>query len=159
MNNYLPLLVQNESFSQPLSLQPLTPGDTLRREGGGGRTISTESTSNLYKPWQPQPPFRNSYNNSTIPPPPLPFHAWKPGRAMFISLFFFLFLSLSLSSPFSIPLGSSSFASIANPSYTRRRYTSRHYQTTTLSTTTLPPPPVSPFRTRGKPPPSNELRG
>lgn len=35
MNNYLPLLVQNESFSQPLSLQPLTPGDTLRREGEG----------------------------------------------------------------------------------------------------------------------------
>lgn len=78
-------------------------------------------------------PLRNSYNNSTIPPPPpfFPFHAWKPGRAMFISLFFFpsFFFFLLLPPSLSVPL----------PSRARRtphvsRF-SRHYQTTTLSTT------------------------
>lgn len=112
MNNYLPLLVQNESFSQPLSLQPLTPGDTLRREGGREGEPFPRNPPPIYiSRGNLNPPFRNSYNNSTIPPPPpppLPFHAWKPGRAMFISLFFFSFsLSLLFPSPsLSVPLPS-----------------------------------------------------
>lgn len=153
MNNYLPLLVQNESFSQPLAA---TPGDTLR---GRERTISTESTSNLYKPWQPQPPSGTLIIIPRfLPLLPLlpPFHAWKPGRAMFISLFFFfpsLFFSPSPPPSLSVPLPSRASRARRTPHVSRF---SRHYQTTTLSTT-LPPPP---FRTRGKPPsPSNELRG
>lgn len=163
MNNYLPLLVQNESFSQPLSLQPLTPGDTLRREGGREGEPFPRNPPPIYiSRGNLNPSFRNSYNNSTIPPPPpLPFHAWKPGRAMFISLFFFFLFSLSLSSPLLHP---SRFLFL-------REHREPVVHPTSVYLSSLPnhhpvhhhpvppPPPPPPFRTRGKPPPSNELRG
>lgn len=97
MNNYLPL-VQNESFSREY---PSFPGDTLQR----GCTPLAESTSNLYKPWQPQP--RNSYNNSTIP------HPWE-SRAR--DVHFIIFFP---SSPPLVPLPRAS-----PTSYTLRRVSS-----------------------------------
>lgn len=117
MNNYLPLLVQNESFSQPLAA---TPGDTLR---GRERTISTESTSNLYKPWQPQPPSGTLIIIPRFlpPPPPSPPFPRLETRARDVHFIIFFFPSLFFSpSPPPIPFGSSSFASIASPSYTPR---------------------------------------
>lgn len=98
MNNYLPLLVQNESFSQPLAA---TPGDTLR---GRERTISTESTSNLYKPWQPQPPSGTLIIIPRFlpPPPPSPPFPRLETRARdvhFIIFFFPFSFFLPLPSP------------------------------------------------------------
>lgn len=154
MNNYLPLLVQNESFSQPLAA---TPGDTLR---GRERTISTESTSNLYKPWQPQPPSGTLIIIPRFLPPSSPSSPLStlgnPGARCSFHYFFFSLLFFSpppLPPSLSVPLPSRASRARRTPHVSRF---SRHYQTTTLSTT-LPPPP---FRTRGKPPPpSNELRG